>query len=268
MENSPDKLFRLDNRVVILTGGSGLIGSEAVRQLPMFGARVVVGVRDTDRFKDQLKDISLPEGCSLPVCYKLDISDHESVQSFFSKVASDFSKIDVLINNAFPRTKDWSALFEDVRPSSLYKNICDHAGGYFLCCQEAAFYMKKHNKGVILNVGSIYGNVGPHFSIYENTDMTSSSAYSLIKGGIHTFTKYLATYLAPHNIRVNCMSPGGIRDNGSQHPEFIKNYTKNTPLGRMAEPDDIIGPTIFLISDASKYVTGEVLMVDGGWTAW
>ncbi|MEE9118712.1 MAG: SDR family oxidoreductase [Calditrichia bacterium] len=268
MENNPNTLFRLDNRVVILTGGSGLIGSEAVRQLPMLGAQVVVGVRNTDKFNDQVKSISLPEDCPKPVCYKLDISDSSSVQSFFRETINNFKRVDVLINNAFPRTDDWLTPFEDVKPTSLYKNLCDHAGGYFLCCQEAAHYMKKQKKGVMLNIGSIYGNVGPHFPIYENTGMTLSSAYSLIKGGIHTFTKYLATYLAPHNIRVNCLSPGGILDNTHQDPEFIKNYIKNTPLGRMAKPDDIIGPMIFLISDASKYVTGEVLMVDGGWTAW
>jgi len=268
MKTDPNKLFRLDNRVIIVTGGSGLIGSEILRQLPMLGAKVIVGVRNTDKFNDQVRSMSFPGDCLEPFCYELDISNHLSVQSFFTKVINDFGKVDVLINNAFPKTKDWSALFEDVKPSSLYKNLCDHAGGYFLCCQETATYMKKQKNGVILNVGSIYGKVGPHFPIYEETSMTSASAYSLIKGGIHTFTKYLATYLAPHNIRVNCISPGGLQDDSYQDPEFINNYKENTPLGRMAEPEDIIGPVIFMISDASKYVTGEILMVDGGWTAW
>jgi len=268
MKNSPDTLFRLDGKVVVLSGGSGLIGSEAVRQLPLLGAQLVVGVRDTGRFDDLLNSLSMPEGNPVPVCYELDISDSSSVRSFFQQVNDTFNKIDVLINNAFPRTNDWSDKFEDVKPESLYKNLSDHAGGYFLCCQEASQYMKRQNNGVILNIGSIYGGVGPHFPIYENTDMTSSAAYSLIKGGIQTFTKYLSTYLAPNNIRVNCLSPGGVCDRTNQHPEFIKNYEKNTPMGRMAEPDDIIGPMIFLISDASKYVTGTVLMVDGGWTAW
>ena len=268
MKNSPDTLFRLDGKVVVLTGGSGLIGLEVVRQLPLFGAQIVVGVRDTGRFDDMLNSLSLPEGNPFPVCYELDISNDSSVQSFFRQVNDTFNKVDVLINNAFPRTEDWSDKFEDVKPGSLYKNLSDHAGGYFLCCQKAALYMKKQKSGVILNLGSIYGEIGPRFPIYENTDMTSAAAYSLIKGGIHTFTKYLATYLALHNIRVNCLSPGGVCDRAYQHPEFIKNYEKNTPMGRMAEPDDIIGPMIFLISDASRYVTGTVLRVDGGWTAW
>ncbi|HDH53711.1 MAG TPA: SDR family oxidoreductase, partial [Nitrospirae bacterium] len=186
----------------------------------------------------------------------------------FEKTVNDFGKIDILINNAWPRTDDWGARFEKIKADSLYKNLCDHAGGYFLCCQHAANYMKKQKEGVILNMGSIYGVVGPHFPIYENTDMTCPAAYSLIKGGIHTFTKYLATYLAPYNVRVNCMAPGGIADNTRQESDFVEKYNKNTPLGRMGKPEDLIGPTIFLISDASRYVTGEVLVVDGGWTAW
>lgn len=268
MENNPDTLFRLDGRVVVLTGGSGLIGSEIARQLPQLGAQIVVGVRNTGKFNDMVNSLSLPEGSPVPVCYGLDISDAASVESYFQEVQKNFGRIDALINNAFPRTGDWSSRFEDIKPESLYKNMCDHAGGYFLCCQQAAKYMKKQNKGVILNIGSVYGEVGPHFPIYDGTEMTSAAAYSLIKGGIHTFTKYLSTYLAPHNIRVNCISPGGVCDSTNQHPDFIKNYKKNTPLGRMAEPDDIIGPLVFLISDASKYVTGVVLAVDGGWTAW
>ncbi len=268
MENDPYTLFRLDKKVVILTGGSGLIGLEAVRQLTLFGAQVVVGVRNTGKFKNKLSSLSLPDDSPEPVCFKLDIAEHSSIKSFFRKSIDRFYKIDVLINNAWPKTEDWSNKFEDVNSVSLYKNLCDHAGGYFLCCQEAALYMKKQKNGVILNIGSIYGDVGPHFPIYENTNMTSAAAYSLIKGGIHTFTKYLATYLAPYNIRANCLVPGGILSREHQHPEFIKNYEKNTPLGRMAVPSDIIGPLQFLISDAAKYVTGALLVVDGGWTAW
>lgn len=268
MGSDPNSLFRLDGKVIVLTGGTGKIGKEAVRQLPMLGAQIVVGVRDIDKFNDQIDTIDLPEDCLKPACYKLDISDESSVQLFFQGVVKDFGRIDVLVNNAGPKTEDWLTQFEDVRPTSLYKNLCDHAGGYFLCCQRAALYMKKQGKGVVLNIGSIYGDVGPHFPIYENTNMTCPAAYSLIKGGIHTFTKYLATYLAPFNIRVNCLAPGGISNDVCQEPDFVERYKKNTPLGRMGNPEDLVGPIIFLISDASCYVTGEVLLVDGGWTAW
>lgn len=263
-----DNLFRLDDKIVVVTGGSGLIGKELTINLSRFGAKIVVGVRDISKFEEQLDSIQLPKNCHIPICYDLDISDETSVIDFFQKTVSNFGKIDILINNAWPRTNDWGARFEEIKSESLYKNLCDHAGGYFLCCQQVANYMKKQKEGVILNMGSIYGTVGPHFPVYENTDMTCPAAYSLIKGGIHTFTKYLATYLAPFNIRVNCLVPGGISDSVRQESDFVENYKKETPLGRMGEPEDLIGPTIFLISDASCYVTGEVLVVDGGWTAW
>ncbi len=269
MQSDPNRLFRLDERIIILTGGSGLIGMEAVRQLPKLGAQVVIGVRNSDRFQEQIRSIRLPKKCFPPVCLSLDISNYSSVQSFFRKVVERFGKIDVLINNAWPKTEDWPVRFEETEPASLYKNLCDHSGGYFLCCQEASIPMKKQKKGVLLNIGSIYGEVGPYFSIYGNTDMTPAPAeYALIKGGIHTLTKYLATYLAPYNIRVNCIGAGGVYNQKLQDPEFVENYVKHTPLGRMAEPADLIGPIVFLISDASRYVTGTVLMVDGGWTSW
>lgn len=263
-----DNLFRLDDKVVVLTGGSGLIGKEVMINLPLFGAKVVVGVRDIIKFEKQIGLLQLPKNCHRPVCYELDISDETSVINFFEKTVNNFGKIDTLINNAWPKTDDWGVQFEKTKTESLYKNLCDHAGGYFLCCQQVTHYMKKQQAGVILNMGSIYGVVGPHFPIYENTDMTCPAAYSLIKGGIHTFTKYLATYLAPYNIRVNCLAPGGISDNVRQEPDFVENYKKETPSGRMGKPEDLIGPTIFLISNASRYITGEVLVVDGGWTAW
>ena len=120
--------------------------------------------------------------------------------------------------------------------------------------------MMEQQAGVILNLGSIYGEVGPHFSIYAGTKMTCPGAYPLIKGGVHAFTRYLAAYLGPYGVRVNCLSPGGLKDESHQPQGFIKNYLQQTPLGRMADPEDMIGPLIFLISEASRYVTGQVLV--------
>ena len=261
-------LFSLHGKVVIVTGGSGMTGLEAVKQLPLYGARVVVGVRNVLHFENKIQGTIYPKDIQKPLCYELDIGENRSVKKFIQKVVDKFGCIDGLVNNAFPRTSDWQNKFEDVTPESLYKNLCDHAGGYFLCCQQAGEVMKQQKKGVILNVGSIYGVQGPHFPIYENTAMTSPATYALIKGGIHTFTKHLAAYFAPKGIRVNCLSPGGIQDEEQQDPEFIKNYIKQTPMGRMGKPQDVVGPMIFLLSDASQYVTGEILFVDGGWTVW
>jgi NAD(P)-dependent dehydrogenase (short-subunit alcohol dehydrogenase family) len=126
--------------------------------------------------------------------------------------------------------------------------------------------MAKQRGGAIINLASIYGNVAPDFSIYEGTEMTMPVAYSAIKGGIIALTRYIATYYAHYNVRANTVSPGGIFDH--QKPSFVERYSKKTPLGRMARPEEIVGAVVYLASDASSYVTGHDLIVDGGWTAW
>lgn len=149
---------------------------------------------------------------------------------------------------------------------SVEKNLTMHLGGYYNCTQKIAMYMKNKSPqgGSIINYSSIYGTVAPTFSIYNNTEMTSPSPYSLIKGGLNMMTKYFASYFGKYSIRVNCISPGGVKTD--QNPDFIKNYERFTPLGRMANPDDLVGPTLFLASDISSYITGHNLLVDGGWT--
>ncbi|HEY0087599.1 MAG TPA: SDR family oxidoreductase, partial [Candidatus Lokiarchaeia archaeon] len=182
------------------------------------------------------------------------------------KIVKDDKKIDIWVNCAYPRTTDWADKFEDIKYESWKKNVDMHLNGYFLCCQKIAQQMKKQRKGSIINFSSIYGVVGPDFSIYDKTTLTMPAAYSAIKGGIITFTKYLASYYAKHGIRVNAICPGGIYNN--QPKDFVKKYIEKTPMGRMGKSEDITGSVIFLASDAASYITGHVLMVDGGWTAW
>ena len=138
--------------------------------------------------------------------------------------------------------------------------------GYFVCCQKVLKLMKIKKRGVIVNVASIYGILGPNFNLYDGTDMTVAAAYSMIKGGIVNLSRYLSTYYGPYNIRINAVCPGGIFDN--QPKKFVKKYNSLTPLGRMADPKDIAGPIVFLCSDAASYITGQVLNIDGGWSAW
>lgn len=146
----------------------------------------------------------------------------------------------------------------------MEKNIEMHLGGYFICCRKIAEYMKRQKRGSIINFGSTYGMVGPDFNIYKDTKMTMPAAYSLIKGGIINFTKYLASYYGKYSIRVNSISPGGVYDR--QPPIFVKKYAAKTLLKRMANKEDMVGAVIYLASDASRYVTGHNLVVDGGWS--
>lgn len=248
-------VFSLAGKVAVVTGSEGLLGKEIAKGLSDQGASVIAAdIVNTDQ-------LQVPSKLENKI-YKthLDITDKNSVESIINSLA----KVDIWINNAYPRTEDWSVKFEGVPYESFQKNVDMHLNGYFLCCQKAAIKMMKQNKGVIINMASIYGLQGPDFNVYEGTEMTNPVAYAAIKGGIINLTRYLASYLGPYNIRVNALCPGGVFDN--QPEAFVKEYIKNTPLGRMANSDDIVAPLLFLASDAAKYLTGHALVVDGGWT--
>ena len=252
-------LFSCEDKIALVTGGAGLIGREVVKGLHEFGARIYVA---------DINEKSAEEICNdIEVKYvHCDITSEDSVRGVVQNIIKNDKKLDILVNCSYPRTADWGLKLENVPFSSWKENLDTHLGGYFLSSRMAAEEMKKQGGGSIINFASTYGVVGPDFSIYEGTEMTMSAAYSAIKGGIITFTKYLATYYAKYNIRANVISPGGIFDN--QPASFVEKYSRKTPLGRMGYPGEIVGAVIYLASDASSYVTGQNLMVDGGWTAW
>jgi len=244
--------MRLKDKVIIITGGSGLLGKEMIKYLKTQGAINI----NADINRDENADA---------IFIKTDVTDEMSVSNLFKTVIDKFGKIDGLINNAYPRTKDWGVKFESILLDSRKKNIDLQLNSIFYLCQQALQYMQVYKSGSIVNIASIYGIVGPDFSVYENTGMTMPAAYSAIKGGLINFTRYLASYVGKHNVRVNCVSPGGIFDN--QHSSFVSRYEKKVPLRRMGTPSDIAPAVGFLLSDESTYITGHNLVVDGGWTA-
>lgn len=252
------ELFSCKGKTAVVTGGAGLIGSKIVKALHEFGADVYIADIDKNKVDEIIKDVAVK-------FVYLDITSEDSIQKALTEVIKKSGKIDILVNCAYPRTKDWGVKFENIPFNSWKTNLDNHLGGYFLCCQKAAEQMKVKG-GAIINLSSIYGVVAPDFSIYEGTEMTMPAAYSAIKGGIISLTKYIATYYGGYNVRANTISPGGIFDN--QPESFVEKYTKKTPLKRMGAPDDIIGAVIFLASDASSYITGQNILIDGGWTAW
>jgi NAD(P)-dependent dehydrogenase (short-subunit alcohol dehydrogenase family) len=251
-------LFSCKDKVALVTGGLGLIGKEIVRGLNDFGASVCVA--DID--ERQMKGL---ENLAAVNFQHFDITSEDSIRQALAAVIGQFKKIDILVNCAYPRTSDWGVKCEDVSYDSWKMNVNNHLGGYFLCCQKVAAQMKLQEGGSIINLASIYGVIAPDFSIYEGSTMTNPVAYSAIKGGVIAFSKYMATYYAKDHIRVNCISPGGVFDN--QANSFVEKYAAKTPLGRMASQKDIVGAVLYLASDASSYVTGHNLLVDGGWTA-
>jgi NAD(P)-dependent dehydrogenase (short-subunit alcohol dehydrogenase family) len=267
MSKSPEKddIFSLKDKVVLVTGSVGLLGLRMCQALCEYDAKVVM----TDINKKKLISASSELHKRFPgkvLSIYIDIVDEKSVRDGLKK-ALDFSgSVDVLINNAYPYNKHYGRVYEDIEFRDWRENVDMHLNGYFNVTHKVSKVMMKQRRGNIINIASIYGAVGPHFGIYKGLGITMPSEYSAIKGGIINFTRYLATYLAPYNIRVNSVSPGGIYD--KQSPRFVERYCKEVPLGRMASPQDIVGGVIYLASDASSYVTGQNLMIDGGWSTW
>ena len=177
---------------------------------------------------------------------------------------NEFSKIDALVNNAYPRNKNYGRKFEDVTYEDFCENVNMHLGGYFLMMQQFAEHFKKQGHGNIINIASIYGVIAPRFDIYDNTDMTMPVEYAAIKSAIIHLTKYVAKYYKGYNIRVNCISPGGIYNN--QPEPFIKSYNEYALNRGILDSSDITGILLFLLSNESKYINGQNIIVDDGWT--
>ncbi len=249
-------LFSVKNKVVCIMGGTGLIGSELTSGFADCGADVFVGTRSPEQHKDKAGIQYL----------KIDVTSKRSVKSFVSTVIERNKKIDVWINCAWPKVENFMGSIETVDENIVLKDTADHLAGFYLCCKEILPHMKTNKRGSIINFGSIYGDLSPDFRIYQKTELSSPPSYPMIKGAIHTLTKYLACYMAPFNVRVNAVCPGGVLNNQSK--DFQKNYGSRIPLGRLAKKEEIFGATLFLASDASSYITGHLLNVDGGLHAW
>lgn len=246
----------LNKKVIIVAGANGLIGKEIVNELVEHEATVVSA--DISFVTEIVNDKF--------ATYKLDLLSNESIDGLVKFTLDHFGRIDGLINSAYPRTKDWGKYkFEDTPFRHWSENISIQLNSVFYLDQQVAKVMEKQHEGSIVNFGSIYGIVGNDFTIYEDYNGSSPAEYCAIKGGIINFTRYLASWLGKHNVRVNCVCPGGIWDN--QREEFVRNYNHRCPMKRMGNPDDIAPLCLFLVSDGAKYVTGQIIAADGGWTA-
>ena len=260
-------LFDLSRKVVVLTGSSGFLGQQFAQGLCQKGATLIMA--DINLKKSKALSTKLEKYYGVPVIpIQFDVTEKKSIENLISKVIKKFSRIDVLINNAVfhENKKELTTPFEDYSLSNWNKVIDVNLTGMFLCCQEVGKIMKKQKSGNIVNISSIYGNVGADQRIYGKSGLNSSVSYAVSKSAVLNFTRYLASYWNKKNIRVNSLSLGGVENN--QNKEFIKNYSNRTILGRMAEKNEYIGALLFLASNASSYMTGSNLVVDGGWTAW
>ena len=202
---------RLENKIIVITGGNGLLGSAIIKRLKIEGA-FVINLDINHKTNESLSNIAC------------DITIEESINNALNLIIQKYSRIDGLVNNAYPRTKDWGNKFEEIKLNSWKQNIDWQLNSYFYISQQVAMQMTKQKNGSIINIASIYGVVGPDFSVYDGTNMTMPAGYAAIKGGLINLTRYMASYFGPHNVRVNTVSPGGIFNN--QNITFVQNYEK------------------------------------------
>jgi NAD(P)-dependent dehydrogenase (short-subunit alcohol dehydrogenase family) len=267
--------FRLDGQVAVVTGGAGLLGRQFCQTLAEAGASVVVADLNqsiAEQVADELKSQNYP---ALGV--GVNVTVPESTRAMADAAVKAFGRLDVLICSAAmdpkfdPKNQSSQSrnAFEDY-PLKAWQDALDvNLTGLFLSAQAVVKQMLTQDHGVIINICSTYGLVGPDQRIYERPGQPTQVKpvfYSVTKAGVLGLTRYLATYYAGKNIRVNALTPGGVYNN---HDEiFVKNYSYRTVMGRMAYPDEMNGAMLFLASEASSYMTGNNLVVDGGWTAW
>lgn len=271
-------LFDLTGRVAVITGGAGLLGQKHAEAIAGAGGSVVL-VDQNAKVPSAAKAVAKRYGVEA-MGMNCDITRKKDVDEMVKRVLKKFRKIDILLNNAAMTAKEgtrdgknYFAPFEEYPLSLWEKALAVNLTGMFLCAQAIGKVMVRQNKGVIVNIASTAGVVAPHHHIYQGVKSPYSGkpfntpiSYSTTKAGVIHFTRYLATYWAKKNIRVNALSPGGVYD--GHDPQFVKNYSSLVPMDRMADRDEYKGAILFLVSDASSYMTGTNLIVDGGLTCW
>ena len=266
MSNS-DLLSSLRGRVAIVTGGAGHLGKAISSTLTGLGLNVAVADRiraGPDRAEKFTGDV---EGHVRT--FAIDLADEAATRALPGAVVDVFGRLDILVNcAAFVGTADlegWAVPFEQQSTAAWRAALEVNLTSVFALVQASLPALRNSGHGSIVNIGSIYGLVGPDMTLYEGTEMGNPAAYAASKGGLGQMTRWWSTVLAP-DVRVNCVCPGGIFR--SQPKSFVDRYVARTPLGRMGTEDDVVGGVVYFASDMSRYVTGQTLAVDGGWTAW
>jgi len=253
----------LNKKVIVVTGGAGLLGKEFIREiLTNSGTAILTDIKISlaKNFIDKMK-IEYPDNF---YARNMDITNKSSINLLINDILKRYGGIDCLVNNAYPKNKNYGKQIEDVSYEDFSENISTHVGGYFLTSQQFGSFFKNHKGGNIINIGSIYGTLAPRFELYKNTEMTVPVEYTAIKSSIIQLTKYFAQYFKKDNIRVNCLSPGGVLDN--QPESFVRSYNSFCSKKGMLEPLDVANTLIFLLSDSSKFITGQNLILDDGFS--
>jgi NAD(P)-dependent dehydrogenase (short-subunit alcohol dehydrogenase family) len=259
------QLFDLKDRVALITGGAGYLGRYMVEALAEAGAKVIIADAQLDRASGVAQDLrSYQFQVDAVEC---DAASEDSIKTMVAKVYSGYGGIDILINGAY---KFIEHRIDEATTKDFDETLKIGVTGYFLVAQKVVELMKQKCVGSIINIASMYGMVGSYPDVYKDLPACISPNYHAAKGAIVQMTRYMSVYWAEHNIRVNAISPGPFpQDKVRQNvPGLLERLEKKVPLGRVGRPEELKGAIVFLASDASSFVTGHNLVVDGGWTAW
>ncbi len=268
--------FRLTDRVCVITGGAGLMGMQHARAIASAGGRPVIWDISQVACDAAVAQLHTEFDLEVPATV-VDITDEAAVSSGMDAVIEQYGRVDALINNAAnnPKaedgSKDW-ARFEHFPMDVWLQDIHVGLTGAFLCSRALGSWMAAHGGGVILNIASDLGVIAPDQRIYRDPDTTEDCqpvkpvTYSVVKHALIGLTRYLATYWPDKGVRANALCPGGIYNN--QPDDFVERLTNLIPMGRMADKDDYMGAVLFMLSDASRYMNGSVVAIDGGRTCW
>ena len=255
-------LLSLRGKVALITGATGHLGSAMTTALVEAGATVVVSSRRLDEAKRVASE--LPRADSIHHAIEMDHMDEPSIRAGFEAAVKSAGKVDVLVNNGHEGlADDWKT----VSAAQFTRQLANMTGYFLLARLMRDHIAERQASGSVILVGSMYGTVGSYPDVYEGVSNASPVAYHALKGGIVQMTRHLAVYWAKDRVRVNCLSPGPFP--GDRAPaELVQRLVQKSPMGRMGTPTELKGPLVFLASDASSYMTGQNLIIDGGWTAW
>ena len=259
-------IFNLDGKVALITGGAGLLAVEFAIALSDYGAKVILADLDKESCDKKIIDLKIQNTSSI----ELNVTSKEQWNKVSFDIFEKYGRLDILVNSAAFTNKSkndsFNNTFENTTLESWNQMLNVNLTGAFLGCQSVVKYMKKNNHGSIINIASLYGVVSPNHKMYPGTGIVQPVAYTVSKHGLMGLTKYVATWLAEDNIRVNSITPGGIYDG---HDDlFLKRFSQLSPNGRMTTKNELSGAIIYLASDASSSVVGHNIVVDGGWTIW
>jgi gluconate 5-dehydrogenase len=266
MNKSLQQLLSLKGKTAVVTGGAGYLGTAISETLAELGANLVVASRDRAKCEKKCEEIVRQTGGSIQALgLELDVLKKGSARKFFDQVHEHFKAVDILVNNAWSGNKNsWESISD-----ADWEYDIDMSLNSVFRLTKAAFPDLITTRGVILNIASMYGHIGPDYRIYDGKEFANPPSYGAAKAGVIQFTKYLASFLSPHGIRVNTLSPGAFPHPPVQkHEAFMQRLASKNPMNRIGQPEELKGAVALLCSDAGSYITGQNLCVDGGWAIW